>query len=131
MACPGEAELLALLDGAADVQDHVAACADCRGRLDRLRAELTGLRVASCPGPAPAALPRLFGRSLRRSPLCHDGPHEGYRALDPVLDRELVVRIGREPLPDDRTAERFLAGGRALAGVEHPHLVNVRGAGVQ
>lgn len=60
--CPDEAVLLALAadDAAApEVRSHVAACASCRRKLRRLKAEILHLRssIKLAPKPAPPAVP--------------------------------------------------------------------------
>jgi hypothetical protein len=61
--CPDEHELLPLVDGepaGETIAQHLDACEGCRGRLERLRADLAALRdlgegVAADPiGPVPA-----------------------------------------------------------------------------
>ncbi len=58
LACPNEAELLALAMGetvAAAVTAHVAGCASCQAQLDRFQAEVASLRQTDTVGPAPAS----------------------------------------------------------------------------
>ena len=56
LACPDEAELLALAMGepvAAAVTAHVAECASCQAKLDRFQAEVASLRQNHAHGTTP------------------------------------------------------------------------------
>jgi serine/threonine-protein kinase len=53
-----------------------------------------------------------------------------YRAYDPVLDREVALKVLHPHLGRDAaTRERFVREGRALARVRHPNVVQVFDAG--
>jgi serine/threonine-protein kinase len=54
-----------------------------------------------------------------------------YRAHDPVLDRDLAIKILHPHLASDpQIADRFVREGRALARLRHPNLVQVHDAGL-
>jgi len=49
-----------------------------------------------------------------------------YRAVDPNLDRELIIKLGERPLSAETTdADRIAAEGRILADLHHPHIAHV------
>lgn len=53
-----------------------------------------------------------------------------YRALDPLLDRQVALKVLHPHLASDvSTRERFVREGRALARVRHPNIVQVFDAG--
>jgi serine/threonine protein kinase len=53
-----------------------------------------------------------------------------YRAYDPVLEREVALKVPRRvDLKTTRSAERFLGEARALARLRHPRIVPVYDAG--
>jgi eukaryotic-like serine/threonine-protein kinase len=56
---------------------------------------------------------------------------EVYRARDPLLDREVALKL-RKPAPDDEESgnRRALEEGRRLARVRHPNVLTVHGADV-
>ncbi len=66
------------------------------------------------------------GRYQIRSELGAGGFATVYRAHDPVLDREVALKVLHQHLARDATVrERFVREGRALARVEHPNVVQV------
>lgn len=53
-----------------------------------------------------------------------------YRALDPLLDRQIALKVLHPHLARDAaTRERFVREGRALARIRHPNIVQVFDAG--
>ena len=53
-----------------------------------------------------------------------------YRAVDPVLDRPVAIKLLRQGFADDRSRrERFLREGKAAARLRHPHIVPVFDSG--
>ena len=72
-----------------------------------------------------AKLPDRYQLEIR---LGRDGDIEEWLANDSTLDRPVLVRLlGPEVGPARR--EEFLADVKALAGVGHPHLVEIYAAG--
>ena len=60
------------------------------------------------------------------APIGADGMGEVYRARDTSLNRTVAVKVISEKMAEDRVArERFLREARAMAAVEHPHLVRI------
>ncbi len=76
------------------------------------------------------APPSRFGRYELLGTLGHGSFATVYRARDPLLEREVALKVLLPHLcaePEDR--ERFLAEARALATLRHPNIVTVFEAG--
>jgi serine/threonine protein kinase len=76
------------------------------------------------------APPSRFGRYELLGTLGHGSFATVYRARDPLLEREVALKVLLPHLctePEDR--QRFLAEARALAGLHHPNIVTVFEAG--
>jgi serine/threonine protein kinase len=129
--CPTEDTLLPFATGetvAEELRDHLAGCSSCQRRVDRLRGELDDLRSVS---PTPRRMespprPSQIGKYLVVGELDSGGQSIVYRALHPTLDKELVIKLGREPV-DAGSDERDLLvrEGKLLAGLEHPNLARI------
>jgi serine/threonine-protein kinase len=52
-----------------------------------------------------------------------------YRAYDPRLDRDVALKILKEPSPGARAIERFFREARAAAQLDHPNIVTLLDAG--
>ena len=52
-----------------------------------------------------------------------------YLAYDPRLDRDVALKVLKEPDPSDRVMERFFREARAVARLDHPNIVAVHDAG--
>jgi serine/threonine-protein kinase len=77
------------------------------------------------------ARPQMVGKYLVLEELGRGGQAVVYRALNPELKHEVVIKLSLLPLPHDpAVGERFLAEGRLLAQLKHPSLVPVHDAGV-
>ena len=63
--------------------------------------------------------------------LLGEGEHASvYRAYDPVLERDVALKVPRQGiLRTAKGVERFLGEARALARLRHPHIVSVYEAG--
>ena len=48
-----------------------------------------------------------------------------YLGRDPNLDRQVAVKVLREPLADDELLQRFLREARATANLRHENLVTI------
>jgi tRNA A-37 threonylcarbamoyl transferase component Bud32 len=147
--CPAEHELLALIAGepAAEVQRHLGGCPDCRQRAGRLLTEVLALRAAALglpaataagpwptpvspvdtgPAPAPEPRPATVGKYVIVGALDEGGQALVYRAVHPVLSKEVVIKLGRNPCAADQAErDRLVAEGRLLADLEHPNLARV------
>ena len=70
-----------------------------------------------------------LGRFQLRERLGDGGFGEVYRAYDPRLDRDVAIKILKQPNPGDRVMERFFREARAVARLDHPNIVAVHDAG--
>jgi serine/threonine protein kinase len=71
-----------------------------------------------------------LGRYLLKEPLGSGGMSCVYKAHDPVLDREVAVKILPPELGRDETLrQRFQEEARALGRVQHPNLVRIYAVG--
>ena len=52
-----------------------------------------------------------------------------FRAYDPRLDRDVAVKVLKQPNPSERVMERFFREARAVARLDHPNIVAVHDAG--
>lgn len=75
--------------------------------------------------------PTAIGRYAIRESLGTGGFATVYRAYDPVLDREVALKVLHPHLAQEEdTRERFIREGRTLARIHHPNIVQVFDAGV-
>ena len=91
------------------------------------------------PGPAPTPLstapingdiPERLGRFEIRTRLGAGAFGTVYRAFDPVLNREVALKVPQAgTLQSPKTVQRFLREARAAAQLRHPHIVPVYDAG--
>lgn len=89
-----------------------------------------GPRSDASPIPtAPSAVGNRIGRFEIGETLGRGGFGIVYRAHDPLLDRDLALKIPLFPGSDDRRAQRFLAEARAAGKLRHPHIVAVYESG--
>lgn len=91
------------------------------------------------PGPAPIVPPapgsmeglKRWGHLEILEVVGGGGFGHVYRARDPMLEREVALKIiVSRSAPPDEVKRRFLAEARRLARVRHDHVVTVHGAGI-
>jgi serine/threonine protein kinase len=70
-----------------------------------------------------------LGRFQLRERLGDGGFGQVYRAYDPRLDRDVAVKVLKQPDPVERVMERFFREARAAARLDHPNIVAVHDAG--
>ena len=70
-----------------------------------------------------------LGRFQLRERLGDGGFGQVFRAYDPRLDRDVAVKVLKQPNPNDRVMERFFREARAVARLDHPNIVPVHDAG--
>lgn len=145
--CPDENALARLAQGSiasderAAVLAHVDGCASCREVLSRL-AEVQSVSFGSAstagawpslraPTPADHALaPGHIGRYQVRSPLGAGAMGVVLAATDPLLGRDVALKLVRPDAADDPTRrDRLLREARIMASLGHPHVVQVYDAG--
>jgi eukaryotic-like serine/threonine-protein kinase len=70
-----------------------------------------------------------LGRFQLRERLGDGGFGEVLRAYDPRLDRDVAVKVLKQPNPSERVMERFFREARAVARLDHPNIVAVHDSG--
>jgi serine/threonine protein kinase len=70
-----------------------------------------------------------LGRFQLRERLGDGGFGEVFRAYDPRLDRDVAVKVLKQPNPSERVMERFFREARAVARLDHSNIVSVHDAG--
>jgi WD40 repeat protein/serine/threonine protein kinase len=109
-------------DAPAELRERLQRGLACVERLQQLRPQRSALIDDPCP--------TRIGRFEIRCPLGRGGFGIVYRAYDPVLCREVALKIPRaDVLVDDKGQARFEHEARAAAGLDHPNLVPVFEAG--
>lgn len=138
MDCPDDNVLVALFDKQLTSKErdaleaHVDTCDACR----RLVATVARSEPGTAGGRAPSSSfpPAPSGRYELRSVLGTGGMGVVYAAYDPVLDREVAIKLLRasdDTGPAERSDEaRIVREARALARVTHPNVLSVYDAGV-
>src|SRR5262249_29638377 len=90
----------------------------------------TGNGHAAPPAPGPAGLPRALGQLQLVEVLGQGGFGVVYRARDVELRRDVAVKVPHpHTLADPEQRRRFEREARHLAGLKHPHIVQVYGTG--
>jgi eukaryotic-like serine/threonine-protein kinase len=70
-----------------------------------------------------------LGRFQLRERLGDGGFGQVFRAYDPRLDRDVAVKVLKQPNPSERVMERFFREARAVARLDHANIVAVHDAG--
>ena len=70
-----------------------------------------------------------LGRFQLRERLGDGGFGQVFRAYDPRLDRDVALKVLKQPDPSERVMERFFREARAVARLDHPNIVAVHDAG--
>ena len=72
-----------------------------------------------------------LGRFQLRERLGDGGFGHVYLAYDPRLDRDVALKVLKQPNPSERVMERFFREARAAARLDHPNIVAVHDAGLR
>jgi serine/threonine protein kinase len=70
-----------------------------------------------------------LGRFQLRERLGDGGFGQVFLAFDPRLDRNVALKVLKQPHPTERIMERFFREARAAARLDHPNIVAVHDAG--
>ncbi len=137
-ACPPPETLEAFALAAAppaDVAAHVAGCAHCAARLERIRADNRLLSDFLSVGPGPATpsadwTPRITGYDI----LCETqrgGQGVVYRGVQRSTKRDVAIKLMKHgALATISDRQRFAREIEILARLQHPNIVAVHDAGV-
>ena len=71
-----------------------------------------------------------LGRFQLREVLGEGGVGRVYQAYDPRLDRDVALKVLKQPEPGERVMQRFFREARAVARLRHPNIVGVHDAGL-
>ncbi|MCY1008089.1 protein kinase [Nannocystis pusilla] len=132
--CPEEETIAAYLEGdlsaaeRAALDGHLEACTDCRVLVAGLARGQVGARVEDDRNADPMT-GVVIGRYTLAELLGSGGMGLVYRAHDPVLERDVAVKLihALDVRPADR--ERLLREARAMARLSHPNVLTVFDAG--
>src|ERR1041384_7528982 len=72
-----------------------------------------------------------LGRYILRELIGEGGYGTVYRAEEPALEREVVIKVLRKDRSDDESRERFLLEARLVAKLDHPYAAHVYGFGAE
>jgi serine/threonine protein kinase len=72
-----------------------------------------------------------LGRFQLRERLGDGGFGQVFLAFDPRLDRDVALKVLKEPNPSERVMERFFREARSAARLDHPNIVAVHDAGFE
>jgi serine/threonine protein kinase len=113
-ACPQCGEAL---------RDGLAVCSKCTPAQTATTVGADGLASPSARAPQPAP---IVGGYRILCPLGSGGMGAVFLAEDVVLGRRVAIKVIASRKADDEVArERFLREARAMATVEHPHVVRL------
>lgn len=100
-------------------------CRKCGQKLDVTNCE--PFSVFACPHcENPLTVPRLFDSYLLEEIVGEGGMATVYRAVDPALDREVAVKILRDPEDTDEDfRELFLREARTAASINHQAVIAI------
>ncbi len=94
-------------------------------------ATASGGRDPTVPRAPAAGVPETIGRFLVREQVGAGGFGRVYRAFDPVLGREVALKVLHAgALTTPRATERFAREARATAQLRHPRIVPIYEAGI-
>ncbi len=150
--CPNDEELLAVASGdepSSELKSHLKECNRCARKIQGLKGEVRELKnvfgtmvpssnakpttpmapripPSSTPtqNPAPPpTTPPMIGKYLVVGALGSGGQASVYRAVHPVLNEQVVLKLGTNAPDDgDPTASRLVAEGRVLCQLKHPNI---------
>ena len=83
--------------------------------------------VLSVPAGQPATAATAWGRFLLLEKIGEGGYGSVYRAWNPDLQMEIAIKLLHKQVPDRTLREQLLEEGRALARIQHEHVVRVLG----
>src|SRR5262245_43317119 len=74
---------------------------------------------------------RTLGEYIVREQIGEGGYGAVYRGEQPLLEREVVVKVLHAERSDDDSRERFLRGARLAAQLRHPYAAQIYASGAE
>jgi WD40 repeat protein/tRNA A-37 threonylcarbamoyl transferase component Bud32/DNA-directed RNA polymerase subunit RPC12/RpoP len=128
--CPGCAQRVTLPEVASSAKETPATVSDEVETKEVRDTDLGSLGSAQQGASPPGTTPEKIGRFELKTTLGKGSFGKVYRAYDPVLDREVALKVPHAGTLENRTAaQRFLREAKAAAQLRHPHIVPVYDAG--
>ena len=107
------------------IEDHAATCAACRGLVSAIAGVMTRTFA-----PGIGAEGAMIDRYRIVGSAGHGAMGVVLRAHDPVLDREVAIKMVNSAAEDATARARMLAEAQTLARIDHPNVVRVYDAGI-
>src|SRR5262249_8071681 len=110
---------------------HLETCGDCRQRLQHCAGEMALLRHAACAPLEKSSVTfaqplAVVGKYPIVGVLGRGAQGTVYRAVHPVLNVDLAIKLSNRAFEDDDPQHDLLVReGKLLARLQHPHLVRV------
>lgn len=90
------------------------------------RGEPAAVTPAHASGSAIAVpVPDRIGKYHVVERIGQGGQATVYRAVQPGLAREVILKVARQPLPSNIPKDQLAAEARILSGLEHPHIARI------
>ena len=104
---------------------EVIACSKCSQPIDTTRS--APFTIIHCPAcNAEMRVPARFANFILLEQLGKGGMGAVYKAYDETLGRTVALKVMQQSIGQDRAfVEQFLQEARALAAINHPHIVQI------
>jgi hypothetical protein len=112
-----------LEDYVGELREEFAAAPEARARLEE------EFPRAAAADPPPPPIPEQIGKYKVVTRIAVGGQADVFRVIHPHLDRDLVLKLSREPPASGADRDRLLAEARTLAELSHENLAHVHDAG--
>ncbi|MEX1312523.1 MAG: serine/threonine-protein kinase, partial [Candidatus Sulfomarinibacteraceae bacterium] len=110
-----------------DLVDEIANLERIAALADRFAPPVSGLTGS---GSGLAAAGETWGHLRLVEPIAAGSFGEVWRAFDPVLRREVALKLRRDDADSRASAREFIDEARRLAKVRHPNILGVHGADI-
>jgi formylglycine-generating enzyme required for sulfatase activity/tRNA A-37 threonylcarbamoyl transferase component Bud32/DNA-directed RNA polymerase subunit RPC12/RpoP len=128
--CPGCAQRVTLPEVASSARETPASVLEANETKGVRDTNLGSLASAQQENSQSGSTAEKIGRFELKTTLGKGSFGKVYRAYDPVLDREVALKVPHAGTLENQTAaQRFLREAKAAAQLRHPHIVPVYDAG--